>query len=461
MRIAIETSGCAFNEADGETLGALVSREGHELVDNAAGADVVVLNSCTVKDASFRNFERRLRELDAEGRAVVVAGCIPTAHRALPLLEGRVVLGIHNLTDIAEAVRRAAAREAGAFCDRAPRRDRLELPARPRSPVIEILPINQGCLSQCSFCETKFSRGDLVSFPLEAIQARARRAIERGAVELWLTSQDTSVWGRDIGARLCDLLEAMAALPGRFRIRLGMANPRYLADQLDEVIRALRSEHYFRFLHIPLQSGSDAVLRAMNRGYTAGEWVALCRALRQGIPDLTLATDVIVGFPGETEQDFAATLDALETITPEVVNRSKFSARPLTDAARMPRVPGVAIRRRSMELDALVRRLTEQSLRRLVGTRAHCLVDQQRQAGSVMARTDSYRPIALTLPAGCEAASLLGTFREVEIVRAAQWHAVGRLAGASEAASAGGRKALKAAAEKVESSHSMSTAPQS
>lgn len=459
MRIAIETSGCAFNEADGETLGALVSREGHDLVDNAAGADVVVLNSCTVKDTSFRNFERRLRELDAEGRAVVIAGCIPTAHRALPLWEGRVILGIHNLTDIGEAVRRAAAREAGAFCEGTPRRDRLELPARPHSPVIEVLPINQGCLSKCSFCETKFSRGDLVSYPLDAILARAAEALDRGAVELWLTSQDTSVWGRDIGARLCGLLDAMAALPGQFRIRLGMANPRYLADQLDEVIRAMQSEHYFRFLHIPLQSGSDTVLRAMNRGYTAAEWIALCRALRRSIPDLTLATDVIVGFPGETDADFAATLDALETIRPEVVNRSKFSARPLTAAAQMPRVAGEAVRRRSMELDALVRRLTEDSLRRLIGTRVRCLVDQQRRAGSVMARTDSYRPVALTHPREEDATPLLGTFREVEIVRAAQWHAVGRLARAPETAARA--NSSNPGVGPIEFSHSIGTAVRS
>ncbi len=436
LRVFIETYGCSSNASDSETLAALLEQHGHALAAAEDEADVVVLNTCTVKDGSFRSFERRLAELREAGRRVVVAGCVPTAHRDLAALrEGVVALGVNNLSDIALAVEAAAAGRAARFLDGAPGSARLELPTRPRSPVIEITPISQGCLSHCAFCETRAARGGLVSYPAEAIRRRVEAALERGAREIWLTSQDTAAWGRDRGARLADLLAELARVAppsgAEFRMRLGMANPLYLRDQWEPVAAALTSGAFFRFLHFPLQSGSDAVLRRMKRGYTAREWIEAALWFRERAPGLTLATDVIVGFPGETEEDFAATLAALEAVRPEVINRSRYSPRPLSPAGRAGwrPPPGPAVRERSIRLDALTRQLVESSLAEGLGRRVRALVDQCRPGENPLARTDAYRPVALCgAGGGVEARALPGRFVEVEITGAAQWHWEGRIA---------------------------------
>ncbi len=463
MRIAIETFGCSANAADGDTLAALLEQAGHVvLVENGEGGakekdlkDLVILNTCTVKDASFRSFERRLAELESAGMRVVVAGCIPSAHPGLKLWRGRVILGVDNLADIAKAVERAAAGEEAQFLGAAPRADRLELPSRPQCGVIEIVPISQGCLSQCSFCETRFARGRLVSYPIDSIARRIEAALNRGAREIWLTSQDTAAYGHDAGLRLRDLLARLRRLyadyraregeNADFRIRLGMANPLYLRDQWEDVAESLAGPPFFRFLHFPLQSGSDAVLDLMNRGYRAAEWIELCQRFLARVPDLTLATDIIVGFPGETEEDFRATLAALEAIRPPVVNRSKFCPRPNTMSARMTklRVHGAVIHERSARLDKVVRRIVDESLDAGLGRVEHCLVDQCRRAGSVLARTESYRPVAIPMSetedsthgqpgAAGESArpatqGLLGGFHYVEIRARAQWHWIGEI----------------------------------
>jgi len=427
VRIAIETSGCSYNEADSEALAALLELQGHAVVNASdQDSDVVVLNTCTVKDASFRSFEQRLDQLTREGRTAVVAGCIPSAYPSHERWKGRVVVGVNNLTDIVLAVEAAAQGEGAAFLDGEPRSDRLDLPFQPRHAVIDVVPINQGCLSHCAFCETKLARGGLVSFPVSAIVGRIKAALDRGVKEIWLTSQDTATYGKDLGLRLSDLLAAVQRIPGEFRVRLGMANPLYLRGQWEALAEALESPNFFRFAHLPVQSGSDAVLSRMKRGHRPEDWIRLCEYLCDRVEDLTIATDVIVGFPGETDTDFEATLQILDTVRPAVVNRSKFSARPLTAAARMtPVVPGPVVRNRSVRLDRKVKRLARASLSELAGRPVSCLIDRQRRAGSVLARTDSYRPVAIPLADDAEAELLLGRFAEVRIDRVENWHLVG------------------------------------
>ena len=428
MKIHIETYGCAHNMADSETMAGLLEVQGHELVAAPDEADVVVLNTCTVKDASYRTFERRLQALDQAGRKTVVAGCVPSSQKTLEHWKNRVVVGVRNLPDIPQAVELAREQEEAAFLEGSESSyDRLELPTRPQSSIVEIIPINQGCLSSCTFCETQLARGRLDSSSIDAIQDRAKVALERGAKEIWLTSQDTATFGRDRGVKLWNLLHEISSLSGTFRVRLGMANPLYLKDQVEEVSEALRSPVFFRFLHLPLQSGSNAVLRRMKRGYTVEDWLDLCRRFRSLIPDLTIATDIIVGFPGETKSDFEETLDALREIRPEVVNRSKYSARPQTRAADFGQTPGHEIREHSARLDRVTREIVEDSLQGLVGKNYTCLIDQQKRAGSVMARTNSYRPVALQVSDSLEAKRLLGTFQKIQIASVENWHVLGSI----------------------------------
>lgn len=204
----------------------------------------------------------------------------------------------------------------------------LTLPKVRRNPLVEIIAVNTGCLNQCTYCKTKHARGELGSYSIEDIVARAVQSFEEGVVEIWLTSEDTGAYGRDIGVTLPELLlELVKVIPEGCRLRLGnnilriisyqdsylliilgMTNPPYIMDHLDEICQIMRHPRVYMFLHVPVQSGSDAVLRDMRREYTADDFSKVVNVLRRKVPGVTIATDIICGFPTETDDDFNETV---------------------------------------------------------------------------------------------------------------------------------------------------------
>lgn len=402
--ICIETYGCSFNIADEETLAGVLRDAGHLIVSDPAGADLLILNTCTVKDRTFREFEKRLRALKeaaarGAGPRLIVAGCIPKASERSPLLEGVSTLGPDTLerapevvaaTLAGETVQCVRAADAAAAAQR-----RTTLPAQRRNSVIEILPIARGCLSACSFCQTRLARGRLVSFRPGDILERARQAVDEGVREIWITAQDVAAYGRDCGHPLPRLLERLCAIEGDFMIRLGMSSPAWIEERLAEYLDALAHPKMFQFLHAPIQSGSDRILRAMHREGDAAQFLRIAEAFHDRFPDGTLMTDVIVGFPGEEEADFAATLGLLERAAPAAVNRSRFSARPGTPAALLAPPPGALVRERSLRLNELAGRLARDFHRRWVGRADRVLTAEAPRPGSVIAHNRSWRPVDL------------------------------------------------------------------
>ena len=178
-----------------------------------------------------------------------------------------------------------------------------------RNPLIEIISINTGCLNQCTYCKTKHARGELGSYPIGDIVARAQQSFEEGVVEIWLTSEDTGAYGRDIGVTLPDLLwKLVEVIPEGCRLRLGMTNPPYILDHLDEMAKIMEHPKVYKFLHVPIQSGSDSVLSAMKREYDSDDFCRVVNILKQKVEGgLTIATDIICGFPTETDEDFLDT----------------------------------------------------------------------------------------------------------------------------------------------------------
>lgn len=227
----------------------------------------------------------------------------------------------------------------------------LSLPKVRRNPLIEIIAINTGCLNQCTYCKTKHARGELGSYSPEEIVERAKQAFEEGVCELWLTSEDTGAYGRDIGTSLPELLwQLVEVIPRGCMMRIGMTNPPYILEHLDEMAKILQHPRVYSFLHIPVQSGSDQVLADMKREYTRAEFEHVVNFLSERVPNLTIATDIICGFPTETEADFEQTMTLCQKYKFPSLFINQFFSRPGTPAARMPKVPTQEVKRRTKRL---------------------------------------------------------------------------------------------------------------
>jgi MiaB-like tRNA modifying enzyme len=262
--------------------------------------------------------------------------------------------------------------------------------------VVEIIPICEGCLgSPCSYCKVKAARGHLRSYPKEEIIQQARRAIAHDHIpELWLTAQDTGCYGKDINSSLPELLKEMIAIPGIFRIRLGMLNPNHALEHLNELIEIFKSPKMFKFLHIPVQSGNNDILKSMKRKYTAEEFKEVVKRFKASIPNITIATDIIAGFPGETEKQFQDSLDMIKEISPDVLNISKFWPRPGTKAAKMEdQVPGPEIKRRSAFLTQIYHNIARMRNERWLDWVGEVLIDEYGTEGTFVGRNFAYKPV--------------------------------------------------------------------
>jgi len=238
--------------------------------------------------------------------------------------------------------------------------DKVNLPRIRLNSAVSIVEIASGCLSECTFCQTKLAKGMLRSYRIGDIVRQVESDVEAGCSEIWLTSTDNGCYGRDIGSDLADLLSACCTVPGDFKIRLGMLNPMYLPRMIDGLIRVFdENEKIFKFIHIPVESGSDRILRLMKRGHTSKTFLDSVRAFREKLPDMTIATDVIVGFPTESELDFERTVELVTESQPDVVNLSRYGARPGTESAKWKkgRISSSVAKQRSERLHTLAKEI--------------------------------------------------------------------------------------------------------
>jgi threonylcarbamoyladenosine tRNA methylthiotransferase CDKAL1 len=343
-------------------------------------ADLWLLNSCTVKNPSEQTFVNAINAAKSTGKKIVVAGCVPQAQHSNDNWRQLSAIGVQQIDRVVEVVEEtlkgnsvqlyASRKELnGADGDhwdgkkaskRAGGAD-LNLPKIRKNPYIEIIPVNTGCLNQCTYCKTKHARGDLGSYPPEMIVNRVRSVLDEGVTEIWLTSEDTGAYGRDLGLRLPDLLWSIVEClqqaydqDGKaVMLRIGMTNPPYILEDLPEIARILKHPRVYKFLHVPVQSGSDRILDAMRREYSSVDFRHVARYLMEHVPGITLATDIICGFPTETDEDHQQSVELVRDFHFPVLHISQFYPRPGTPAARMPRVPTQTVKQRSREITRL------------------------------------------------------------------------------------------------------------
>ncbi|XP_077496580.1 threonylcarbamoyladenosine tRNA methylthiotransferase [Amblyomma americanum] len=359
-KIYVRTWGCAHNSSDSEYMAGQLAAKGYTIVDDAGGADLWLLNSCTVKSPAEDHFRSSVESGLREGKRVVVAGCVAQATPNVNYLRGLSIVGVQQTDRVVEVVeetlkgnsvrllgsKKDGRRKAGG----AP----LTLPKIRRNPLIEIIAINTGCLNRCTYCKTKHARGDLGSYPIDELVARAKQAFEEGVREIWLTSEDTGAYGRDIGVTLPDLLqEIVTVIPEGCMMRLGMTNPPYILDHLEDMAEILSHPRVYSFLHVPVQSGSDPVLNEMRREYTVAQFRSVVDHLRKAVPGITIATDIICGFPTETEDDFEETMRLVQDYKFPSLFINQFYPRPGTPAASMKRIPTHIVKERTKRLSEL------------------------------------------------------------------------------------------------------------
>jgi len=300
VKIYIETRGCSHNSADTEHMASLLQKAGHKLVKKENSADLILFNTCTVKTPTEHAFFNRLKQVEKDKKKIVIAGCIPQTDPEK--LKNHSIVGTFQLDRITKAVNSTLSGEKVSFIQKSPLPE-LSINTILADQVIEIIPINLGCLGNCSYCKTKAARGDLHSYPIKEIIKKARHALNNGVKEIWLTSQDAAAYGKDIKTNVVDLISELCKINKDFKIRLGMGNPNNFLPVIDQLIKVMKKENkLYKFLHLPLQSGNDEVLKKMNRHYTVKKFKCLINKIRKEIPNITIATDIICGFPGETKK---------------------------------------------------------------------------------------------------------------------------------------------------------------
>lgn len=391
LRFFIETHGCSMNKSDSQIMEELLKSSGFERVGDPSQADVIILNTCNVKTPTEQKMIHRAREL-SKYAPLVVAGCMAKSQTEVLRRFSKVFVSPRSIDRIVEAVSAALeGREVYHLDFRF-----LDKSSYLRDPLglIGIVPIAEGCMGACTYCITRLARGRLTSFPKSGIMRLVEHFLMRGAVEIWLTAEDTAAYGRDKGDNLASLLMDLSSIPGEFRVRVGMMTPSSALPIAGDLIESLRSAKIYKFLHLPVQSGSDEVLKAMGRNYTVEQFLSIVDLARKELKEVTISTDVIVGFPTEDEEDFERTLRLIERVEPDVVNVSRFGPRPNTPASRMGKLPDGVVSRRSKILSELVNRVKERVNERYLGRELEVLVSEVGRKG-VQGRTNSYKPVAL------------------------------------------------------------------
>lgn len=358
--IYLKTWGCAHNSSDSEYMAGQLAAYGYRLTENKTEADLWLLNSCTVKSPAEDHFRNEIESAQKQGKHIVVAGCVPQGAPKSSFIQGLSIIGVQQIDRVVEVVEEtlkgntvkllATKKENGKKTGGAS----LLLPKIRRNPLIEIIAINTGCLNQCTYCKTKHARGDLGSYPPEEIIIRAKQAFQEGVVEVWLTSEDTGTYGRDIGTSLPELLwQLVEVIPKGCRLRLGMTNPPYILEHLEEIAKIMSHPRVYSFLHVPVQSGSDQVLADMKREYCRSDFEYVVDFLKSRVPGMTIATDIICGFPTESEQDFEETLSLCEKYKFPSLFINQYFPRPGTPAALLPRIPTLKVKQRTKRLTDL------------------------------------------------------------------------------------------------------------
>lgn len=384
-----------MNQGDTELMLGRLKKAGHEIVQDLEESDIAILNTCAVKRTTLNRVLYRLKKLHRnENKKVIVAGCLPLIdlEKIEEIGEFEGIISCLSLDSIEEVVDRIAQGESG--IKKVKGESKKTEGSRFRTGKISApIPIAEGCLSDCSYCCVKFARGSLRSFEPDRIIGEIKRELKAGRKEMYITTQDTAAYGSDIGTNLPELLEKISSIQEKFKVRVGMMNPKQAMQITPELLEAYDSTKIYKFLHLPIQSGNDQVLNEMRRGYSVEDFEEIVKSFREKFQNLYLATDVIVGFPGESEKAFQDSCELIKRIKPDKINLTRFTPMPGTDAKEMEQVRSEEKKRRSKEMTDIHRKISYEKNKVFTGQEFEALVTKKGKKGGYMARLPNYKPV--------------------------------------------------------------------
>ena len=400
MRIAIYTLGCKVNQYETQAMEQELAAQGHELVDFEQAADAYIINTCSVTAVSDKKSRQMIRRAKNRNPAAIIAacGCYVQTHTDEAAALGIDLIGgtgqrmefLHQLLAAAEE------KQTRILVDDALRRHEFEiLPAGGQhSRTRAMLKVEDGCRNFCTYCIIPFARGPVRSLPLAAAARQTEQLTRQGYREVVLTGIEISSWGQDLPGQegLIDLLEAVSAAAGTMRVRLGSLEPRTVTEEFCRRASALKNlcPHF----HLSLQSGCDATLRRMNRRYDTTRFIESALLLHRFFPDCALTTDLIVGFPGETEEEFSTTLGFIRRCGFAQIHVFPYSVRPGTKAADMEQVPKNIKEERAARAGEVAAALHEEYLQSCVGKTLPVLFEQPGAPGFYTGHAPNYMEVS-------------------------------------------------------------------
>jgi threonylcarbamoyladenosine tRNA methylthiotransferase CDKAL1 len=358
--IWIEAYGCSANIADSEIISGMLKSNGYNIVNYDDEADLHIIVTCSVKDSTEHKMLNRIKQLTLNNKPLIVAGCLPkTEQTKIEKINSKAsLLGPTSLDKLIDSANLTLSNHKTVYLENSSV-EKINLPKIRSNKSISIVEIASGCLSNCSFCQTKISKGNLKSYRPGSIVNQIKNDIYDDCNEIWLTSTDNGCYGKDINSNLVELVKLCTELEGNYKLRIGMMNPMYLPEILYDLISLYKNEEkIFKFIHMPVQSGSNKILRQMYRGHDVQIFKNAVYEFRKSIPEITIATDIIVGFPNESEEDFKFTMDLITETEPDVVNISKYSQRSGTVSSKLKNISSDLKKSRSKILHDLSRNIS-------------------------------------------------------------------------------------------------------
>ena len=419
-KIFVEAYGCSASFADSEMISGLIVNGGHTLATSTSESDLNLIVTCSVKDSTANKMMHRIKSLKT--KPLIVAGCLPKAEQSNveKFIKNASLLGPNSLGKTLDVINSTLMGKKQIALEDSDL-SKVGLPKVRLNSAVGIVEIASGCMSECTFCQTKLAKGDLSSYRLGDIVRQVQTEIKEGCKEVWLTSTDNGCYGFDIGTDLPTLVNAVSEIPKDFMIRVGMMNPMYMSRIKQNLIESYDNEKVFKFLHIPVQSGSDKVLNDMKRGHTSETFREIVKKTKERFENFTISTDIIVGFPSETEEDFQKTITLLDETKPDVVNLSKYSARPGTDAAELKQIDAAEIKRRSKVIFNQINKISLKSNEKWIGWKGKVLFDENTEEG-IKGRNYAYKPISIDEKVN------IGQSHIVEITKATRKRLIGKIA---------------------------------
>jgi threonylcarbamoyladenosine tRNA methylthiotransferase CDKAL1 len=419
-KIWVEAYGCSASFADSEMITGLVVNGGHTLAEDPSDADLNLIVTCSVKDATADKMVHRIKRL--KNKPLVVAGCLPKAETVTveKFSPKASLLGPNSLGKALEVIDSTLQGHKRIELEDSDT-SKVGLPKVRLNPAVGIVEIASGCMSECTFCQTKIAKGEIRSFRIGDIVRQVRHEIDDGCREVWLTSTDNGCYGFDIGTDLPSLVNAVSEIEHDFMIRVGMMNPMYMSRIRKDLLESFENPKLFKFLHIPVQSGSNQVLKDMKRGHTAEVFIRSSDIFRKKFENFTVSTDIIVGFPTETEEDFEQTLDMIHKTRPDIINLSRYSARPGTKAALMDQISVSDIMQRSKKVFEVANKISQERNQEWIGWKGEVLFDEISD-DTIKGRNYAYKPVIV------QEKVRLGQRIKVEITRATKHGLYGHIA---------------------------------